>query len=667
MNATGENHRKGSSEGDSFFEELAAYERSKEKENRVMNRFTTKDRLDNTLSSQSETIFAPVKNAPETKTPTPVKKVVRDPPMKNTSRSLYMTPGPGRKDVSPQSIPPRPWTELKFYQRLTPAPSNEQKIRPPSESPAHLSPSVDSNSSDDARIHSDKARDSPMKSASRSSYVTPSPGWRNASPQNIPPRPWTEPKSYQKPTSVPSVEERFKPPSQSPKKIGPRLDINSSVQSPLLSDKVREGHLSKNDEVCTSLFLALSFYSVKPISSKILERIIIIDIGHYYVRAGALRDGGTNPDLCLPNIFGVTSTGVLFGDAVPRITDAEFVKSRLNLYEYGKSFKVKSVNSLILHLCHGITMLVSTIHQQLLLCLPTRASALRPYFIDYFLGPTAATDGFGIVEAVATVSAFRAALQTPKVSTCLVISLSADLEIIPLAEGGLVEHGRSTTALYGEEALRSFMKEMVAANIELSEQEFECFGHYIYQQAAFIENKETRCHDVVIDLSQYAPYPINKRISVPAELRLKASDALLRPEQACTYNGELPSFKELLNRTIQSCDVDLRSAICSNVLLIGEFAGIEGLRERMSEEMRAFLPEGASPPTVQVAMNSAGLAYEGACLLSTVLQGPQPPRCPWFRFIDAKAWSSMRLETGCSTSFSGTRLLSRLNRDCLWP
>lgn len=45
-----------------------------------------------------------------------------------------------------------------------------------------------------------------------------------------------------------------------------------------------------------------------------------------------------------------------------------------------------------------------------------------------------------------------------------------------------MEHGRSIIALYGEEALRSLMKEMVKENIDLSEQEIECFGHYIYRK-----------------------------------------------------------------------------------------------------------------------------------------------------------------------------------------
>ena len=73
---------------------------------------------------------------------------------------------------------------------------------------------------------------------------------------------------------------------------------------------------------------------------------------------------------------------------------------------------------------------------QLLLCLPTRASALRTYFIDYFLSPASPDDDvLSAVEAVATISAFRAAIQTSKISTCLIISLSADLEIIPVAEG----------------------------------------------------------------------------------------------------------------------------------------------------------------------------------------------------------------------------------------
>ncbi|VDK35238.1 unnamed protein product [Taenia asiatica] len=526
--------------------------------------------------------------------------------MRSTGRDPYMTPTPGQEySVFPQVITPRPRTEPDSYQKTKSFSPAEVKTKPPPQSPAHISPSVGCNSNSEGHIYSDKIRDSPMKSTVESPCVTPVSGPKyNVSPQAIPLRSRMEPKFYQK--------------------------------------------------------------------------IIIIDIGHYYVRAGVLRDGTAKPDLCLPNMFGVTSNGFLFGDAVPQITDVEFAEnlgstsviSPLRRSQITTPVSVKDVlveKEFFLTILRRLNLHENGKGFKLLLCLPTRASALRPYFIDYFLRPTAAAEGFGIVEAVATISAFRAALQTSKVSTCLVISLSADLEIIPLAEGRLVEHGRSTIALYGEEALRSLMEEMVKENIDLSKQEIECFGHHIYREAAFVENGETKCHDVVIDLSQYAPYPINKRISVPAELRRKASDALLRPEQGSTYDGELPPFKTLLNRAIQSCDVDLRSAICSNVLLIGEFAGIEGLRERVSEEMQVFLPEGASPPTVQVAKNTAGLAYEGACLLSTVLQGPQPPRCPWFRFVDAKAWSSMLSEVGCSASFSGTRLLDRLNRDCLWP
>ncbi|CDS41388.1 actin family protein [Echinococcus multilocularis] len=585
----GERHPKGSTEEDSFFEQLTAFVKSKEKESGITHHSATKQYPGYTPSPQPEKVPPSVRTTPEAKCLAPVKKL--------SAPSNSITPRVAQKVGALNSS--INYEEASHAKCLSADPFHHQ------------------------------TQDSPVRSTKGSSNITPALGQRNdVLPQAITPRLQTEPKSYQE---LPDAE-----------------NCRSTSVIPPFESK-------QND-----------------------KKVIIIDMGHYYVRAGVLHNDATKPDLCLLNAIGMTSTGLLFGDAVPQITDTEggeglgntsiisplrqsqitspitvtgvpiqknffqAIFQRLNLHEYGKSFK-------------------------LLLCLPTRASALRPHFIDYFLGPIAEAEGFGIIESVATISAFRAALQTAKVLTCLVISLSADLEIIPLAEGGLVELGRSTVALYGEEALCFMMKEMVKWNINLSEQEIKCFGHYIYQKAAFIENKETKCHDIVVDLSQYAPCPINKRISVPAELRRKASDALLRPEQACTYDGELPPFKTLLNRAIQSCSVDLRGAICSNVLLIGEFADIEGLRERVSEEMRMLMPEGASPPTVQVAGNAAGSAYEGACLLSTVLQGPRPPRCPWFRFVDAKAWSSMRLETGCSTSFSGTRLLSRLNRDCPWP
>ena len=77
-------------------------------------------------------------------------------------------------------------------------------------------------------------------------------------------------------------------------------------------------------------------------------------------------------------------------------------------------------------------------------------------------------------------------------------------------------------------------------------------------------------------MTSNSPLFPRRRIIIPAEMRLRASDALLRPEQALSHDGEAPSFKTLLNRAIQSCDVHFRNAICSNVIIIGEFAEIEG-------------------------------------------------------------------------------------------
>ena len=59
-----------------------------------------------------------------------------------------------------------------------------------------------------------------------------------------------------------------------------------------------------------------------------------------------------------------------------------------------------------------------------------------------------------------------------------------------------------------------------------------------------------------------------------------ASDGLLRPEAASSHDGQAPEFRHILRRALRACDVDIRSAVAANVLLIGEFANIEGKRNR---------------------------------------------------------------------------------------
>ncbi|VUZ57095.1 unnamed protein product [Hymenolepis diminuta] len=406
------------------------------------------------------------------------------------------------------------------------------------------------------------------------------------------------------------------------------------------------------------------------------KRIVVIDMGHYYMRIGILRDQPIGPDFCIPNSIALTSKGLLFGDDVLQIADPEAnedlgttsVISPLRQSQIVKPILVNGVPIQKLFFQNIFKRLnITEKGYKLLLCLPTRASALRPYFLDYFLGPTSKTDqqGLDCFEAVATISAFRAALQTAKISTCLIISLNADLEIIPIAEGTLLEHGRSTTALYGEMALRYFLEELVNAGVDLTEKEIDCYGPYIYQKAAFIENQRFTCEDVVIDLAQYAPYPLDKQIKVSAELRRKASDALLRAENAIGHDGELPPFSQLLRAAIQSCDLDLRSSICSNVIIIGEFAELEGFQERVQDEIRLIIT--GSRANVQVAPIPAECVYEGACLLTALLQGPYAPKCPWFCFLDDHDWYNLSQDAHSTGGITDTRLLSRLNRNCVWP
>lgn len=106
-----------------------------------------------------------------------------------------------------------------------------------------------------------------------------------------------------------------------------------------------------------------------------------------------------------------------------------------NLYNKSKHAKPLSIGSMLANVKLYIKSGPLTNSIQVLISLPTRASSLRASLLEHLLEPASEADKKGGVSAVATVSAIRAALQTVKSTTCLLVSLSADLEIIPIVQG----------------------------------------------------------------------------------------------------------------------------------------------------------------------------------------------------------------------------------------
>uniref|UniRef100_A0A5K3ERN8 Miff domain-containing protein n=1 Tax=Mesocestoides corti TaxID=53468 RepID=A0A5K3ERN8_MESCO len=407
------------------------------------------------------------------------------------------------------------------------------------------------------------------------------------------------------------------------------------------------------------------------------KKTIIIDLGHYFIRAGFLRTQPAKPDICLPN--------VIAGDSPSEIAVGEDVLRNVVLGNHVQGYQSPIVFPLRQKQITGPTyfggiptekyilreiikrLKVDPKEYKVLICLPTRASALRTGLFEFLLGPASVAEEFGGVNAVATISAFRAALQTAKAPTCLVVCIGADLEIVPIVEGSLVEKGRSSVVLYGEHALNAMLMDVVEAGIDLSPEEIACYGPFIFQKAAFINNTETDCTDIVIDLSEFAPCPTERKLYIPAELRQRATEGMLRPEQNLRFDGNSPSLKRLLRKAVKACDFDFRHTLCSNILLMGDFASIEGLRVRVAEEVQSFLPRGVSAPRVRVAPSAEEAVYDGACLLSALLQGPRAPACPWFRFLDAHDWARIRADTLSNGKSTHTRLLQRLNEESIWP
>ncbi|VDN12147.1 unnamed protein product [Dibothriocephalus latus] len=196
-------------------------------------------------------------------------------------------------------------------------------------------------------------------------------------------------------------------------------------------------------------------------------------------------------------------------------------------------------------------------------------------------------------------------------------------------------------------------------------------------KAAFVDNELMPCEDIDINMSEFGGEP-NKTFHISAELRKSSTEGMFRPCMTKNFEPNAPSLPRLLRQCLQACSIESRQALCANVLLVGEYAGIEGhwsellcssyfllwftgLQQRLQSEIQQFLPKNTIL-SVKTVPNSAEAAYSGACLTSALLQGPRAPQCQWFKFMEPAMWDSIK-----ASAPGGQRLVDRLNAQMCWP
>uniref|UniRef100_A0A0V0JBC6 Putative actin-9 n=1 Tax=Schistocephalus solidus TaxID=70667 RepID=A0A0V0JBC6_SCHSO len=416
-------------------------------------------------------------------------------------------------------------------------------------------------------------------------------------------------------------------------------------------------------------------YESPAATAKEKKKTVVIDLGSCFVRAGVLRHQPAPPEVCFPTVLSFRSHSnksdfsngaVAFVNQAIAVGDKVF-KTLFSETPSGQKFifplRQNRIGEATAHEYPDIEISIlrevfAKLHidpadYKVLLTLPTRASALRPNFL------AALFSEFG-VSAVAIMSAFRAALQTAKTSTCLVINFGCDLEILPVCQGSLIEGGRSLVGQFGENIVNNMLANLIDVGVITTKEETLCFSQYIFKRAAFVDNDALASEDIEIDMSEFG-CKSTKNLRISAELRKVSTEGIFKPSKTNYFDPNAPSLTKLLRQSLKACPMEFRQDLCTNVLLVGEYATIEGLQHRIVTEMQRFLPK-STRLAVKTVPDSAEAAYIGGCLTCAILQGPKAPECDWFRFMEPAMWNSIK-----ASAPGGRPLVDRLNAEMCWP
>lgn len=69
---------------------------------------------------------------------------------------------------------------------------------------------------------------------------------------------------------------------------------------------------------------------------------------------------------------------------------------------------------------------------------------------------------------------------------------------------------------------------------------------------------------------------MSRKIIIPAHLRESCTEGIFNPKQNEHFDPNMLSLGKMLKRSLKSCALDARQELCSNVLLMGEYANLEG-------------------------------------------------------------------------------------------
>ncbi|XP_066928447.1 uncharacterized protein [Clytia hemisphaerica] len=185
-------------------------------------------------------------------------------------------------------------------------------------------------------------------------------------------------------------------------------------------------------------------------------------------------------------------------------------------------------------------------------------------------------------------------------------------QIVPVYEGYGIKHATEAIQIGGRDVTDYLRKLITRKGRSMpTSAEFEIVKK-MKEECCFVKNREE--DEMKNNLSEFQ-LPDGNQVWLSEE-RFQAPELLFQPS---LIGKEQPGFHMFLEKSVQKCEIDLRSGLYENIILAGGNSMIPGIHERMMTELKALVRPKTSR-TIRIHENKHGIdsVWKGASVLSSL-------------------------------------------------
>ncbi|XP_063298693.1 actin-1-like [Pelobates fuscus] len=223
-------------------------------------------------------------------------------------------------------------------------------------------------------------------------------------------------------------------------------------------------------------------------------------------------------------------------------------------------------------------------------------------------------EGLGVPATYVSIQAVLALYSSGRVTGCVVDLGDGVTHTVPIFEGYCLQHAVLRLDLAGRELTNYLMRILTESGlsfISTSEREIvKDMKERLCYVAVDIECERSKSTE---ELEKEYKLPDGKIVTIHRE-RYKCPETLFRPAR---IGMDSPGIDKMCFHSIMKCDIDLRSTLCSNVLMSGGTSLFPGIGERMTKELARLIPP-ESPLSVITSPEPIEAVWTGGSILSSL-------------------------------------------------